>query len=161
MTRRKLIKRIIGGLVLLLVVIQFIRPARNVSSAPAGPDDFLVRFNMPEPLRRQVQASCYDCHSNNTRYPWYTNVQPVGWWLQYHVDAGRKKLNFSAFGAYSAKKQAHKVDEMIDEISDDAMPLKSYTLIHREARLPEQTSDALIDWLQNLYDSMPSSQSAG
>lgn len=152
--RRKLARRIMGGAVLVLIALQFYHPARNVSTAAPGPDDFVARYAVPDPFRGQLHESCYDCHSNNTRYPWYTHVQPAGWWLQHHVNEGKAHLNLSEFGRYSASRRADKMDAMIDELTFRTMPLKSYTLVHRNARLTKAESDALADWLQRMRDAM-------
>lgn len=154
MAGRSRTRKFVWGAALVLAAIQLVRPTRNVSSATAGPDDFLVRYAVPEPYRRQFQTSCYDCHSDHTRYPWYANVQPIGWWLQSHINEGKAHLNLSEFGRYSGSRQADKIDDMIEELTFRTMPLKSYTFIHRGAKLTPPESNALADWLQHLRDSM-------
>ena len=151
---RQRVRVVLWSLGTTFLALQFFRPARNVSTAAPGPDDFLVRYAVPEPFRHELQASCYDCHSNHTRYPWYANVQPVGWWLQSHVNDGKRHLNLSAFGQYSDERQADKIDDMIEELTFRTMPLKSYTFIHRHAKLTVRESNALADWLSNLRDTM-------
>lgn len=154
MAGRKLTRNILGGAVLVFAALQFFRPTRNDGAAAPGPDDFIVKFAVPSPYREQLQTACYDCHSNHTDYPWYANVQPVGWWLQHHVNEGRHHLNLSEFGAYSASRQADKLDDMIDELTFHTMPLESYTLIHRDARLTPAEYRALADWIQARRDAM-------
>lgn len=154
MAGRHRTRNVLLGAVIVFAAIQFVRPARNVSSATAGPDDFLVRYSVPEPFRSQLQTSCYDCHSDHTRYPWYSNVQPVGWWLQSHINEGKEHLNLSEFGRYSDSRQADKIDSMIEELVFRSMPLKSYTLIHHDAKLTPEEANALADWLQELRDRM-------
>ncbi|QYM80672.1 heme-binding domain-containing protein [Horticoccus luteus] len=139
---------------IVFIALQFFRPARTQSPAEPGPDDFALRYAVPEPFRRQLQESCYDCHSNHPRYPWYANVQPIGWWLQSHVNDGNDHLNLSEFGRYSPDKRADKIDSMIDELTFRTMPLKTYSWLHPAARLTKSESDALVDWLQHLRDSM-------
>lgn len=151
---RKRAGRILWGAAIVFAALQFVRPARNVSSAPAGPDDFLVCYAVPQPYRQQLQTSCYDCHSDHTRYPWYANVQPIGWWMQSHVNRGKRHLNLSEFGRYSDERKGDKIDDMIEELTFRTMPLKSYTFIHRDAKLTPMESNALADWLQHLADSM-------
>ncbi len=141
-----MVKRILLGVAVALVVIQFIRPHRNLSAEPPGRDDFIVKFNPPAGVRDTLQQACYDCHSNNTRYPWYAEVQPVGWWLQDHVNEGKRHLNFSIFGTYNLKRQAKGFDHIADEVTNHTMPLSSYTWIHRDARLTEQQVSALSSW---------------
>lgn len=138
-------KKIGLGLLLVLVAIQFIRPTRN-SSASESPNDFSKYYDVPAEVHVALQKSCYDCHSNNTVYPWYTNVQPVGWWLQNHVNEGKGELNFSEFGTYDQKKARHKFEEIEEVVREGEMPLSSYTLIHRDTKLTQQQSEAIANW---------------
>jgi hypothetical protein len=93
---------------------------------------------------------CYDCHSNNTVYPWYYNIQPVAWWMAGHVDEGKEHLNFSEYKKYPAKRAAHKLEEVIEMIDEDEMPLKSYLVAHPEAKLSQQDKDAINTWIKSL-----------
>ena len=147
-------RRLLLGLLFAFLVLQCFRPAKNISAQPPGPEDFIVRHAPPPEVAQLLRVACYDCHSNNTRYPWYTNVQPVGWWLQSHVNDGKAHLNLAEFGRYTPGHRADKIDSMIDELTFRTMPLKSYTLIHRNAKLTKAESYALADWLQHLRDSM-------
>jgi len=97
-----------------------------------------------------LQRSCADCHSNNTVYPWYANVQPVAWWLADHVNEGKGELNFDEFLTYSPKKAHHKLEEVIDMIKEGEMPLGSYTWIHRNAILSPAQKEALTTWADGL-----------
>ena len=135
----------------LLGALQFVRPARNSATAP-GADDINVKYPVPANVQGLLQRACYDCHSNNTHYPWYANVQPVGWWLTRHVNDGKRHLNFSAFGAYTAKRAASKLGEISDEVAQHSMPLKSYTWMHPEARLTAAEIKLISDWADALHD---------
>lgn len=137
-----------------LVAIQFFRPQKNLSSEPPGPDNLMVMHPPPAGVRDILQRACYDCHSNHTRYPWYAEIQPVGWWLADHVKEGKAHFNISAFGTYSPKKQRHKLDELMDEVHDEVMPLSSYKLLHAEARLSPEEIRALLDWAGNVRDEL-------
>jgi hypothetical protein len=97
-----------------------------------------------------LETSCYDCHSNNTIYPWYTNIQPVGLWMQDHVNEGKDELNFSEFATYSAKRADHKMEEVVEVLQEDEMPLSSYTLIHGNAKLNDEQKRAVIDWAKGI-----------
>ena len=147
-----MLKRILAGVLFVFVAAQFVRPKPNVSSEPPPAEDFIVRFNPPAPLRQILLASCYDCHSNHTHYPWYSQIQPVGWWLANHVADGKRGLNFSEFGKYSAKRQNRKLDQISDEVTNHTMPLRSYTWTHPEARLKEDQILALSEWCDGLHD---------
>ena len=142
-------KKILIALLVVLVVLQFFQidktnPAVDVSK------DFLKTQNTPEEIASIIKTSCYDCHSNESKYPWYSNVQPAGWFLKDHIDEGRRELNFSTFTDYELKRQDHKLEECIEYIEKDEMPLGSYTLIHREAALTEAKKNILIDYFKSV-----------
>src|SRR5690606_40199750 len=85
-----------------------------------------------------------------TTYPWYANVQPVGWWLQHHINEGKEHLNFSIFGSYPAKKQAHKLEEVAEEVEEGNMPLESYTYVHSSSVLNKEDAAILSGWAKSL-----------
>lgn len=149
----KLLKRIGLVLVVVLVGIQFIPSSTNQDKA-VPPSDFIVTNGVPENIGHILRTSCYNCHSNNTSYPWYSRVQPVGWFLQNHINKGKSELNFSEFGSYSVRKQKSKLRSMVSQVEEDEMPLTSYTFIHREARLSQENKKFLIDYLNALKDSL-------
>lgn len=140
-------RKIIFSLLALIVAIQFIRPAKN-SSASVSPNDIRTKYTMPAEVENILKTSCFDCHSNNTVYPWYNNIQPVGWWLQYHVNDAKEELNFSEFATYSPKRMNHKYKEIIEQIKEDEMPLFSYTIMHTNAKLSQQQKDILVAWFE-------------
>jgi hypothetical protein len=143
------------GLTMLVVLvgIQFI-PTRSNQNLESSSSDFLKTYKVPEDVGRTLHTSCYNCHSNNTNYPWYSRVQPVGWVLENHINKGKAELNFSVFGSYSVRKQKSKLKSMTNQIEKDEMPLSSYTFIHHEARLSAQRKKALMDYLNALQDSL-------
>ena len=142
-------KKILITILIILAVIQFIRPARNISSAISA-NDITKHYTVPLDVQQILKVSCNDCHSNNTVYPWYTNIQPVGWWMQKHVNDGKKELNFSEFASYTPKRQHHKLEEVIEQVKDDHMPLNSYLWIHDDAKLNEEQKKKLMDWAETL-----------
>ena len=148
-------KLLLGLLVVVLAGIQFIRPAKNLGPLEPGPGDIAVLFATPPPIRTILAKACYDCHSDRTRYPWYAEVQPVGWWLASHIKDGRRHLNFSQFASYPSKRADHKLEAAIREIRDEEMPLGSYTLIHRDAALTDAESAALTAWLESVRRQLP------
>lgn len=135
------------GIVLLiaLIVIQFIRPAQNKSVA-SQPNDIAVSMRVPEDIQLILRKACYDCHSNNTEYPWYSYIQPVYWWLNHHVEEGKGELNFSEFGAYKLKRKIKKLNEISGEVTEGEMPLASYTWMHKEAKLSKEEANKIINW---------------
>jgi hypothetical protein len=142
-------KKIFLVILALLVIIQFIRPARNVSSSTSG-NDITKHFTVPEDVNQILKRACNDCHSNNTIYPWYTNIQPVGWWMANHVKEGKGHLNFSEFGGYTPKKQHHKLEEVVEMVKENEMPLDSYTWMHKNAKLTEQEKVLMVNWAEIL-----------
>lgn len=148
--------RLVGWVLLAgLAAIQLVRPARN-DGEPEGPDSVLRRHEVPADVRAILQRSCYDCHSDRTRYPWYAEVQPVRWWLDSHVNDAKRHLNFSAFGRYDTKRATRALDEIVDTILARAMPLPSYTWIHRDAVLTKAEIDTVADWAEALHDELSS-----
>lgn len=137
------------------VLIQFVQPARNQSRQVLD-TDISKTVSLPGDVQSILSKSCYDCHSNNTRYPWYVNIQPGGWFMAYHVRNGKEKMNFSDFGSYTKRRQESKLKSIANQIEDDAMPLCSYTLMHPNARLVPEEKDAIVQWANNTRDSLSS-----
>lgn len=142
-------RKILLVLLAVLVIIQFIRPGKNQSVSKSA-TDITVQYAVPASVQTIIDKACADCHSNNTRYPWYNNIQPVGWWLAKHVNDGKKELNFADFASYTPKKQHHKLEEIIETVKEGEMPLDSYTWIHKEAVLTEQEKLAISQWADSL-----------
>lgn len=146
-------KKILWLLLVVFIVIQFFRPAKNRTEA-ASPASIARLYPVPDSVARLLQVACNDCHSNNTRYPWYAEVQPVAWWLANHVEEGKRELNFDAFGTYSLRRQYHKLEETIEMVKDGAMPLESYTWLHRNARLSDADKRTLSAWADGIMQQM-------
>lgn len=142
-------KKIFIGLVVVLLIIQLIRPEKNISEIPS-PNDIRVHHAVPNNVLSILKRSCFDCHSNNTHYPWYAEIQPVGWWLADHIEEGKEELDFSEFGSYSAKKADHKLEEVVEMIEEKEMPLESYTRIHKDAILSKDDAELVINWANKL-----------
>lgn len=157
LNRRPMFKKILIVLLILLVAIQFIRPERNQSNAQSA-NDITSHYEVPANVQLVLQKACYDCHSNNTTYPWYANIQPVGLWLQNHINEGKEHLNFSEFASYNKKKQAHKLEEVVETVEKDEMPLSSYTKIHHGAKLSKEDKDVLLTWSKSLQQQIAEQQ---
>ena len=132
----------------ILIIIQFFPASKNQSTELLASDITKVT-TVPDDVLQVLKVACYDCHSNNTVYPWYNNIQPVAWWLNRHVEEGKEHLNFSSFGAYTAEKAAKKIRGIAREVEKGDMPLTSYTLIHRNAVLNETQKQAVINWTKS------------
>ncbi|RYY71671.1 MAG: cytochrome C [Chitinophagaceae bacterium] len=149
-----MLRKILLFVLLLLIAIQFYpKPARNVAVAQS-PMDISTKINVPANVQAILKESCNDCHSNNTHYPWYANLQPVAWWLGEHIKDGKKHLDFSSFGGYSLRKQYHKLEEIAEMVAEDEMPLKSYTVIHTGSKLSAAQKDLLIQWSKSARQEM-------
>ena len=149
---KKYIKPVLLGLLAILLLFQFIRPAKNQSNDLSN--DISKQYPVPDSVQDILKVACNDCHSNNTVYPWYAEVQPVASWLADHVEEGKEHLNFSNFTARRVAVQNHKFEEIIEMVKEGEMPLASYTWIHRDAILTEKQQQLLIDWAQTNMDSL-------
>ena len=149
----KLAKKILLVIVIGLVAIQFFRPDRNIASQ-ASSSDISGVVRVPDSVKTILENACYDCHSNNTRYPWYANIQPTGWWLAGHIKEARGDLNFSEFGGYEQRRQLGKLEGIAAVVEEDIMPLRSYKLMHKNARLSQDEKNMLIDWTRQSVDNL-------
>lgn len=146
-------KKIVLVLLAALILIQLVQPAQN-KSKELLPTDLTTTLDIPLKVQNILKVACYDCHSNNTNYPWYARIQPFGWLLANHIKEGKAELNFSEFGAYSKRRQISKLNGIAHSIKDGSMPLSSYTMLHKNARLSKQEKALLIDWASETKDSL-------
>lgn len=146
--------KLLCSMLALPIAIQFVRLPENRSEV-TSPDNIEAGYATPDAVRSVLIRACYDCHSNNTAYPWYARLQPVGWWIQHHVNEGKEELNFDAFLSYSSEKQRDLLNECIEEITEDEMPLPSYAWIHRGAVLSMQEKLEFTHWASGIVDGMP------
>jgi len=135
------------------IVIQFIHPAKNTSEG-LQPNTIGNNYAIPADVKTILGKACNDCHSNNTRYPWYAKIQPVDWWLNKHVVDGKKDLNFDEFTNRAPRYQYHKMEEVIEMVKEREMPLKSYTWTHKDARLTSNEREKMTGWAQSVMDAM-------
>lgn len=136
-----------------MVLIQFIRPAKNSGSTDTTMD-MSKRLSVPMDVQALLKGSCYDCHSNHTNYPWYADVQPIGWLLANHINEGKSELNFTEFGLYTKRRQLSKLKAIGGSVKDGSMPLWSYTLIHQNAKLSAEETRLVVDWFEKMRDSL-------
>lgn len=147
--RRKRLRLILLALLAIFLALQTFRPKRN-SGELHGPQSLAVAHHIPANVESILQKACYDCHSNHTRYPWYTNIRPGGWWMQHHVNEGKESLNFSAWSSYRLEDMPHILEELQEEVSEGHMPLPSYLWIHNDAKLGAEEKEALLTWARQL-----------
>lgn len=150
---KKIFKQFLLLLLAAFVAIQFFRPTKN-SSTGIGANDITTKYNVPDNVQVILSKSCNDCHSNNTVYPWYAEIQPIAWWLNDHIVDGKNDLNFSIFTSYSARRQYRKMEEVAELVKSDKMPLSSYTLIHKNAVLKDEQKTILYNWVEAVKDSI-------
>jgi hypothetical protein len=146
-------KKIMWVLLASLVIIQFIHPKRNKAEGPQ-PNYIGNVFAIPAETKTVLAKACNDCHSNNTRYPWYANLQPVHWWLNNHIVDGKKELNYDEYTNKSLRYQFHKMEETIEMVKDGEMPLDSYTWTHKDAKLTDTEKNAIVAWANSVMDTM-------
>ncbi len=151
---RTFLKRFLIIILVLLLLVQFYPKGNNNISASLSANDISTKYAVTSDVKLILKTSCYDCHSNNTVYPWYSKVQPVAWWLNDHITDAKKELNFSEFATYSARKQFRKLKEINDEVKGGDMPLPSYTFIHGYAKLNDNQKLLLTSWITTIQDSL-------
>lgn len=154
MPRIKKTLAITGILVLLIMIaVQFI-PRMERNSGAVGADAITAQYEVPKKVQAVLRKACFDCHSNNTDYPWYSDIQPFARFMEGHIIQGKEALNLDEFGSYSTKKQYNKLRSLESQLQDGTMPLKSYLIMHRDARLTSGEVSLLIDWSRELRNKM-------
>ena len=144
-TRGRWLKRIGLGLICLLAAAQLVRPERANPPVESGKALDQVAPSSA-PIQSTLHRACYDCHSQETRWPWYSQVAPVSWMLAKHVKDGRRHLNFSDWVRMTTGRRKKVVGEICDEVKDGGMPLSSYLWIHGDARLTPADVNAICEW---------------
>ena len=148
-----MIKKVLIFLLLVLVVIQFIHHKPNKASGDQ-PNFIGKMYVVPEEVKTILVEACNDCHTNNTRYPWYSNIQPVDWWLTNHIQGGKKGLNLDEFTNRSLRFRYNKLGDVVKLVKEGDMPLDSYTWLHKDARLTADEKSTLMNWAQAIIDTM-------
>lgn len=144
-----MLKKITIGLLALLILIQFIPAEKNESNDTEF--DISKSYNVPDNVNMILKGACNDCHTNLTRYPWYSNIQPVKYFLADHVNEGKRKWNLSTFTKLPLAVQNHKFEEVVEMVEEKEMPLESYTYLglHPEANLTDEERQILVDWAKD------------
>lgn len=150
---KKVLKTIGWLLLIALVAIQFFHPKKNIHEGEQ-PNAISNKFTVSADVKIILDKACMDCHSNNTRYPWYNNIQPVAWWLNNHIIDGKKELNFDEYISKRPRFQYRRMEQTIDLVKKREMPLDSYTWLHKDAILSEEEKTKLFDWAQSIMDTL-------
>lgn len=132
-------------LAVIVLVIQFFRPEKNISTG-VSENHISKKYATPDDVKIILDKACNDCHSNNTHYPWYASIQPVAWWLDHHIEEGKGEINFDEFLTYPPKKARHKMEEVNEMVKEGEMPLNSYTWIHKDAVLSKDEKLSIANW---------------
>jgi hypothetical protein len=151
---KKTLKIVVIILVVLFIAAQFYRPNRTNPQVVEG-ETLQANVQVSGDISLILDRSCNDCHTNQTRYPWYSNVSPFSWYLADHIVDGRRHLNFSVWNTYTDKKKSKKLDEICEQLESKEMPLPSYLWIHHDATLSDADSKALCDWAQQEKQRLP------
>ena len=144
---KKALRWVIIVVGVLLVGAQFIRPDRTNPSADLS-KDFAAIYGQTSTIVPLIRKACYDCHSSETRWPWYSNITPVSWFVSDDVREARRHLNFSTWGDYPARKRASSLDHIRDEVSSGDMPMWTYLLMHSDAHLTQGERDSIVSWAE-------------
>ncbi len=147
---RKHIKKIAWFGLIIFLLMQWYQPARNSGYEQYFSSNFTEVYKVPKNIETTLRTSCYDCHSNNTDYPWYSYIQPVRLFMDGHINEGKKELNFNEFGNYSNRKQRSKLEAIRKQIQSDEMPLSSYTVIHKNAILTSARKEEIVNWVNSI-----------
>ena len=147
MKKRFTKRNVLLGILVLLVLIQVFRIDKITQPVDAT-KDFIALTSANAEVANTLKVACYDCHSNQPAFPWYTNIAPVSWWIKHHIDEGQHELNFSNWGTYSEKKKNHKLEECIEMLEEEEMPLDSYTWMHKEAKLTHAQKLQLVEFFK-------------
>lgn len=138
-------------LVIIFIGIQFV-PVNLNQSEQEQKDDIIVTENPPQEIALLLKISCYDCHSNNSEYPWYDKIAPVSWWVAHHIDEAKDELNFSEWATFTSKRKNHKLKEMMEVLDEGEMPLKSYLIMHGNAKVSAEQVEQLKSWINTIKE---------
>ncbi len=140
------LRTVLASLAVLFIFVQVFRIDKT-NPLTDDQSDFIIMTQPPQEIARLLKTGCYDCHSNESVYPWYSNIAPVSWILKSHVTEGRKHLNFSEWGSYPPGRRGHKLDASKEMLEKGEMPLKPYKFMHSDAKFSPEQKEELIKWL--------------
>lgn len=141
-------KKVLFAIFAVFILIQFIRPAKNNSKNETNAISTVMEI--PVEVNKIIQTSCADCHTNSTKYPWYNEIAPVSWYMAQHVKEGKEHLNFSEWTTYNKDQIEHLLKDLKEVLNEREMPLESYLLIHKDAKLTENQYQIMYDWVNTI-----------
>jgi hypothetical protein len=144
---KKLLKILAVAVVVGFVVLQFFRP--DFTNPPVNQAETLESaIQVPENVQTILNRSCKDCHSNETKYPWYSKIQPGAWFMAGHIEDGRRELNLSVWNTSEPRRKKKKLAEICEQVQSKEMPLPSYLWIHWDAKMSDADIKTLCDWTE-------------
>ncbi len=141
-------KKTLLYIIAVIVLIQLFRPTKNDSNITTN--DISKEVVVPNEIQKIIETSCADCHSNTTVYPWYAEIAPVSWFLASHVNDGKEHLNFSEWTSYNNHQKEHILNDLKEVMESHEMPLKSYLLLHENAKMNKNQYEAFSKWLSTI-----------
>ena len=148
-----MLKKILYVILVLLIIAQFFHSKRNKSEGDQ-PNYIGKVYTVPDDVKSILVKACNDCHSNNTRYPWYCNFQPFDWWTNKHIQEGKRGLNLDEFASKSPRYQYNKLEDIKEQIEKGEMPINSYLWIHKDAKLTAEEKNKIYAWTASIREEM-------
>jgi len=149
----KILRYVLYVLIAIFFLLQFV-PAELPENSAEVSNDIVMSSGASEEIQSILRKACYDCHSKQTKYPWYSFVAPVSWLIAKDTREGREELNFSEWAGLSKRKKIKALNDIAEEVEEKKMPLKIYTVVHRDAILSDQEIEALMSWTKSLSDNI-------
>jgi hypothetical protein len=149
MKKVKIAALVLAGVFIILQIFQL-----DKNNSGIGESHIFTVEKLPENISNMLHYSCFDCHSNQTRYPWYDNIAPASWLVAHHIREGKNQLNFSEWGIKDLTDKLGILGEIQEEVKSGAMPLASYTMIHREAKLTKEQVDEMVKWTDKFTEQL-------
>lgn len=146
-------KKILLIVLAIVIIIQFI-PADLPVVILDNPNDLIANNDIPENIEAILRTSCYDCHSNETVYPWYSYVSPVSLLVSRDTRIGRDELNFSEWEKLDKIEKAEMLDEIAEEIEEGEMPMKIYPITHPDAKLSDSDREEMVLWAEIMAEGL-------
>jgi len=147
-------KKLVGiSFIAVVLIIQLI-PSGRPEVIPDNPNDLMLNNSVPDSVSNLLRTACYDCHSNETNYPWYAYVAPVSWLVARDINIGKSNMNLSDWQLNSKIDKAKILGDIQDEVEDGSMPMPIYILMHPEAKLTVKQREMLIEWSDEFAESL-------
>jgi hypothetical protein len=150
MRAMKWVKAAFLVLLAIFIVMQFVNRPSYINPPVDATKTLYASTPVPQDVHAILDRSCNDCHSNTTTWPWYSRIAPVSWLVADDVEKGRKELNLSTWATSAPRRQAHKLEEVCDQVEEGEMPLPKYLYTHRDAKLSEADRTRLCEWANGL-----------